>query len=493
MERREFIKGMAIGAVVFSIQDISWAAPGESGRKPNIVVMLSDDQGYSDMSCFGSEYIKTPNLDKLAEQGMKFTDFYAAAPICSPSRAGLMTGRIPTRSGVYSYIPADGDKEKDAPMHLPATEVTIAQLLKKQGYSTCHVGKWHLSHLSGAGSGTKEQASQPQPKDFGFDHSYGTTNNALPSHKDPTNFLMNGKPVGPLKGYSCQLVVDEGIRWIKERKDKDNPFFMYVCFHEPHVPLASPPELVERHKDFKCTEKMTDENKKKMEALMPTYFANVENMDLAAGRLLKHLDEAGLSDNTIVLFYSDNGSRQHLDNVPLRGEKADLWDGGMRVPAVIRWPGHVKAGTICREPAGGVDILPTFCEIAGIQQPKDRKIDGTSLLPLFSSGKIERKVPLFWFLYKSAPAVAIRDGDWNLVGYINKPESRLAHGITPAAMEYIKNAKLEKFELYNIREDIGQTKNLAKEKPEILEKLQKKMTDLYNEVVAEGPTWKWNG
>lgn len=478
MDRREFIKGMAVGALVFSLPGISWGAPGQAGKKPNILIMLSDDQGYSDLSCFGSKYIKTPNLDKLADQGMKFTDFYACGPICSPSRAGLMTGRIPTRCGVYSYIPADTDKEKDAPMHLPATEVTIPQLLKKQGYSTCHVGKWHLSHLSGSGTGTKEQASQPQPKDFGFDHSYGTTNNALPSHLNPKNFALNGKPVGPLKGYSCQLVVDEGIRWMKERKDKDNPFFMYLCFHEPHERVAAPQEMVDRHEG-------TNDKVK-------TYFACIENMDDAAGRLLKYLDQSGLAENTIVLFYSDNGSRRKDQNVPLRGAKPDLWEGGMRVPAIIRWPGHVKPGSVCLEPAGGVDILPTLCAITGAQAPMDRKLDGTSLLPLFSLGKIERKVPLFWFLYKSAPAVAMRDGDWTLVGYISKP-GHLAHGITPAAMEYIKKAKLQKFELYNIREDIGQSKNIAKEKPEILEKMKKQMIDLYTEVVAEGPTWTWDG
>jgi len=376
-------------------------------------------------------------------------------------------------------------------MHLPRTEVTIAQLLKGQGYATCHLGKWHLSHLSTGAKAGKGQASQPQPKDFGFDHSFGTTNNALPSHLDPRNFVMNGKPVGPLKGYSCQIVVDEGIRWLKERQDKDNPFFMYVAFHEPHEKLASPPELVERHKGYTCTEQMTEENRRRTEAHMPVYFANVENMDLAAGRLLKHLDDAGLSDNTIVLFYSDNGSRHRLCNMPLRGAKADVWDGGIRVPAIIRWPGQVKAGTVCQEPVGGVDILPTLCGIAGAQAPKDRKIDGVSLRPLFSGGRIAREVPLFWFLYKAAPAVAMRDGDWTLVGYLGKPTSRLAHGITPAAMDYIKTAKLERFELYNLREDIAQKKNLAKVRPEILAKMTQQMTDLFAEVVAEGPTWEW--
>ncbi len=482
MDRRTFIKTVSACTLMYTLPSFSWAQ--EKGSKsPNILFMLSDDQGYNDLSSYGSNQVKTPNLDKLAAQGMRFTDFYAASAICSPSRAGLLTGRIPSRCGIYTFIPTDGDKFADeCPMHLPKTETTIAQLLKAKGYSTCHLGKWHLSHLR-AGTGRGAHADQPQPRDFGFDYSFGTTNNALPDHKDPNNFVRNGQRVGKLEGYSSQLVVDEGIQWLKTRNDKNNPFFMYLCFHEPHERVAAPPEMVDRHEG---TEKVK------------TYLGCIENMDDAAGRLLKYLDEAGLAENTIVLFYSDNGSRSSMSkaantNSPLRDAKASLWEGGIRVPGMIRWPGKIKPGSESSEPVSALDMLPTFCEIAGAAVPKDRKLDGTSITPLFENKRINRKNPLFWHLYGSSPAAVMRDGDWKIVGYSIKPEGYLEPCFNEKAMKFLKQATLVKFELYNVRNDIAETKNVAAENPAIFEKMKKSLTDRFTEVVAEGPTWTWDG
>ncbi|HBC85379.1 MAG TPA: arylsulfatase [Lentisphaeria bacterium] len=483
MDRREFIKTISASALICTLPSFSWAE-GKGSQSPNILFMLTDDQGYNDLSCYGSKNIKTPNLDKLAAQGMRFTDFYSASPLCSPSRAGLMTGRTPSRCGIYTFLPADGDKNAaESPMHLPGTEITISQLLKKKGYSTCHLGKWHLSHLKIEGW-KGPHPDQPQPKDFGFDYSFGTTNNALKDHKDPGNFVRNGKKVGNLQGYSSQIVVDEGIKWLNGRNDKSNPFFMYLCFHEPHEIVAAPQEMVDRHEG----------NNDKVK----TYFACIENMDDAAGRLLKHLDESGLAENTIVLFYSDNGSRSSMSkaantNSPLRGMKADIWDGGIRVPGIMRWPGKIKPGSECSEPVGAIDMLPTFCDITGATVPNDRKLDGTSITPLFEGKNITRKNPLFWHLYGSTPAAAMRDGDWKIVGYSTKPGQRLEPCFNEEAMKFIKQAKLVNFELYNIRTDIAETKDVSAGNPAIFEKMKKSLLDRFTEVVAEGPTWTWDG
>src|SRR5262249_48953055 len=277
----------------------------------NILIILCDDLGYGDLACFGHPSIRTPNLDKLASQGMRLTSCYSASPVCSPSRAGLLTGRNPTRSGVYSWIAPDN------PMHLPASEITLATLLRRIGYRTAHVGKWHLN-------GAFNSSKQPQPGDHGFDHWFSTQNNAAPNHENPKNFVRNGKAVGKMEGFSCQIVADEAINWLKSGRDSPNPFFLFVCFHEPHELIASPPDLVKSYPAAKNEDQAQ-------------YFANVTNMDLAVGRLLKTLDDLGTADNTVVLFTSDNGPetlnryktarRSYGSPGPLRGMKLWLFEG----------------------------------------------------------------------------------------------------------------------------------------------------------------------
>ena len=197
-----------------------------SDLRPNIVVVLADDLGYGDLACYGHPVIKTPHLDQFAREGLRFTDCYAAAANCSPARTGLMTGRTPTRVGIHNWIPMF------SPMHVRRSEITIATLLRNAGYSTCHVGKWHLN-------GDFNLPSQPQPSDHGFDHWFSTQNNALPNNRNPFNFVRNGKPVGPLKGFAARLVADKAITWLEKGRDQEKSFFLYVCFHEPHEPIAS--------------------------------------------------------------------------------------------------------------------------------------------------------------------------------------------------------------------------------------------------------------
>ena len=430
--------------------------------QPNIVLMLADDLGWGDLSCYGSEENQTPNLDRLASEGIRFTDFYAACAVCSPSRAATLTGRTPVRAGVYSWI------HTSHKMHLRVEETTIAELLKEAGYSTAHVGKWHLSYDLEDGSGPN-----PTPADHGFDYWLGTGNNAAPSHRNPNNFVRNGKAVGETEGYSCQLVVDEAISWLDDHRDKKKPFFLNVWFHEPHARVAAPPELAERHKNTK----------------RPEYYGCIENMDLAVGRLLEKLEKMGAADNTFIVFTSDNGSYVPGSNGRLKGSKTKLWEGGIRAPGIMKWPGRIQPGTESGTPSGLVDLLPTICGVSGIEAPKDRTLDGVSLLPLFGGEKIERNHPLYWFYSPSRPVCVIREGDWCLVA---DPELDLSTQ-NMFKEEYIgpvKETGLKNFRLYNLRADPAQETDLANQQSEQLEQMKKEMNRLHREVVDEAYDWR---
>lgn len=435
------------------------------GRGANFLMILLDDSGWTDFGCYGSQ-IETPNIDGVARQGMRFTDCHSAAPNCSPSRTGLLTGRTPSRVGMYSYIPVNH------PMHLPVTEVTVAQLLQRAGYHTGHFGKWHVSKLL---------SDQPQPKDLGFDHSLGTDNNASPSHHNPKNFVRNGKETGVIEGYSCQIVVDETIGWLDriDAAKKEKPFFACVWFHEPHTPIASPPGLVEKYRkrDPKLTKKAA------------TYYANIENVDLAVGRLLRRLDELELTDDTLVLITSDNGPLNEFSKTGLRGKKSHVWEGGHRVPGIFRWPGKIAEGAVNSTPISGVDYLPTVCEIAGIDVPDDRTIDGTSIWPVLRGRAFKRKNPLYWFFYRLLPAVAMREGDWVLISNTTDAGRPKTHSLVAADMPRIKDSELKDFELYNLRSDRRQQTDLSTAEPTVLARLKKRMTEFHQNVVREGPVW----
>ena len=365
----------------------------------------------------------------------------------------MLTGRTPNRLGVYDWIP------EGSPMHMQRSEVTIATLLKHAGYDTCHVGKWHCN-------GKFNSPAQPQPVDHGFAHWFSTQNNAIPSHFNPVNFVRNGREVGPAHGYSSKIVADEAINWLKNTRDRSRPFCLFVWYHEPHEPIAAPEKYT----------KLYPQATKRGEAL---YYGNVTQMDSQVGRLMKALDKQNLRDNTLVIFTSDNGPetlsryksawRSHGTPGVLRGMKLWMYEGGIRVPGIIRWPGHTRPGQQCREPVCGLDVLPTLCKIVGIQQPTDRPIDGSSILPIFEGKPIKRKTPLYWQYNRALgwAKIAIRDGDWKLLA----------------------DAELKKFELYNIKNDISEKNNLAQKEPQRLKKMKSDLTRLHAQVKAEGPTW----
>ncbi len=433
-----------------------------SPEKPNILIMIADDMGYADLGCYGG-ISNTPNLDQLAGSGILFTDFYAAAPNCSPSRSGLLTGRAPSRLGMYNYRPPGH------PMHLRDEEITIAEVLQDAGYQTSHFGKWHLGALPYDSS-----LRHPQPSDQGFDYSLGTENNAVPSHLNPINFVRNGKRLGEQEGYSCQIVADEAISWLSDIYDRSDPFFMYVAFHEPHAKVASPPELVEKYKEYPPFD--------------AEYLANIENLDSAAGRILQTLEINQYLDNTLVLFCSDNGSYRQASNGDLRAVKSYLYEGGIRVPGILHWPGLIKEGKVINQPAGFVDIMPTICDILGINPLNDRVIDGTSILGLIKDEDFIRENPLFWFFYRTSPEIALRSGDLMVMGRDMDTVQR-THRFSEPDMIYIKNMQIQNYELYDLKGDIYQDYNMIESHPDagIFMKL---LDEKLSEIQEEGYSWK---
>lgn len=432
----------------------AWAISNQASAAdttPNVVIFLADDLGWGDLACFGNPRIKTPNLDKFATQGLKLTQCYAASGVCSPSRSAILTGRTPYRNGVFTWIPEGREP------HLRRTEITMTKLLRDKGYATCHSGKWHLN-------GYFNDPRHPQPNDHGYDWWMATQNNAHPSHKNPSNFVRNGEPVGETQGFSAELVVDEAITWLKDKRDKQKPFFLTVWTHEPHLPIESDPKFQELYSD------LPDPDQRQ-------HHGNITQMDDAFGRLMAALDDQKLTDSTFVAFTSDNGpegdgvkARNRGSTGGLRGRKRDVYEGGIRVPGIIRWPGHVKANTTSDVPVIGSDLFATVCEITHTPQPSDRVIDGGSLVPLFEGeAEVKRQRPLYWRCIIAAnwPKTAMRIGDWKIVA----------------------NEPLTRFELYNVVKDPHEENNLAEREHDKFAEMRDALKNLNSEIEAEGPNW----
>ncbi len=419
--------------------------------RPNVIVFLADDLGWGDLGCYGHPLIKTPHLDRFAQQGLKLTQCYSGGAVCSPSRSAILTGRTPYRNGVFTWIPEGRD------LHLRRSEITFAKLLHDQGYATCHVGKWHLN-------GYFNDPRHPQPNDHGYDWWLATQNNAAPSHKDPNNFVRNGKAIGKLTGFSAPLVVDEGIKWLKEQRKPDQPFLLSVWTHEPHLPIESDSQYQDQYRDL-------------ADADLRQHHGNVSQLDAAFGRLMTTLDELNLTDNTFVVFTADNGpegdgvkGRTRGSTGGLRGRKRDVYEGGIRVPGIIRWPGKITPATTSDTPVIGSDLFATVCELAKIPVPADRVIDGGTLLPLFSGAKeVIRQRPLYWRcnIAIQMPKTAMRIGDWKIVA----------------------NEPLTRFELYHLGRDPHEQNNLADREPEKFAEMREGLKKLNAEIEAEGPDW----
>jgi len=431
--------------------------------QPNVVILLADDLGYQDVGCYGGP-VQTPAIDQLAKDGVRFTDFYSGCAVCSPSRATLLTGRHHIRTGVYSWISDEGQNS-----HLLLRERTIAEILKDRGYSTAHVGKWHL------GLPTKNR-SKPTPSHHGFDYWFTTWNNASPSHKNPNNFIRNGEAVGPLEGYSCQLVADEAIDWLDNHRHPKAPFFLNIWFHEPHAPIAAPDKIVSTYGELKDKTAI--------------YSGTIDNTDRAISRVVEKLKTMGVRENTLIIYASDNGSYRDDRTGNLRGRKVSNWDGGIRVPGIFSWPEVIRKNRAVKEPAGLVDVLPTLCGLLHLEVPQDRAIDGSDLSPLLKGeiNRFQRHQPMFWHLQKSRPMVAMRDGDFSLVA---NPDYEISQSnmFQESWIPRVKNGGYKDFQLFDLNKDPGQTQNIASDNPELLKKLKAKLLKINQSIMADGVDW----
>ena len=455
--------------------------------RPNIIIILCDDLGYGDLGIHGHPHIQTPNLDKLANEGMQFTNFYSTAPVCSPSRVGLLTGRSPNRAGVYDWIPEARNPRPDAreQVHMKKDEITIAHVLKNAGYATAMAGKWHCNAAF-------NNPRQPQPGDAGFDHWLATQNNAAPSHENPVNYVRNGTPVGKIEGYSCQIAADEIVTWITNhtKSNPKQPFFAYLPFHEPHEPVASPKELVDQYKHVTIHPDQAQ------------YYANVHNVDLAVGKVTQALSNLGVRDNTLIVFTADNGpetlnryrsaNRSWGITAHLRGMKLHTHDGGFHVAGIFNWPKGIKPGQVTDRVGSALDLLPTACSLAGTAPPENRKLDGIDLSPLLQTGTLNRPArELIWAYYNGIndARVAMRRGRFKVLARLNEGRFPKRQNLTPTTLAEAKSAVLTDFEIYDIATDPGETSNLLNrgvpEQPVLLDAIK----DGYAELVNDSPAW----
>ncbi|QOV91588.1 sulfatase [Humisphaera borealis] len=464
---------MSIRVAVLLALLLAASSPGVAvaAAKPNIVVFLVDDLGQRDIGCYGSTFYETPNLDKLAKQGALFTDAYAACPVCSPSRASLMTGKYPQRTGITDYIgaPMTPQAWKRNTKLLPAPysdrlaheEVTIAEALKAGGYATFFAGKWHMG---------------PQgfwPEDQGFDINKGGVDKGGPygGKKYFSPYDNPRLPDGPPGEHLPDRLATETAKFIADNKDK--PFLAYLSFYDVHTPLMARPDLEkkyeEKRKRLGLEAKWGREGDRDVRLVQEhaVYAAMVDAMDQAVGKVLAKLDELKLADNTIVLFTSDNGGLSTSEgwptsNLPLRGGKGWLYEGGIREPLLIRWPGVVKPETVVQDAVSGIDYFPTFLEAAGLPMPAGHPADGVSLLPLLKDGKKLADRPLYWHYphygnQGGAPGTAVRQGDWKLIHWFED----------------------DKWELFNLATDLGETKDLASANPDKVAALKAEMARLH--------------
>ena len=489
MDRREFLKLTGNAATVAMLSSIGCGRinPGE---KLNFVFINVDDLGWTGLGSYGSKYYETPNIDRLATQGIRFTDGYATCAVCSPTRASLMTGRYPARIGVTDWIlpqwMEDSDYTPDKgqkllcpknPRFMDLDEITFAEMLRPAGYTICHIGKWHL--------GPEEYYPEKQ----GFDINIGGCDLGWPPNFfDPyykegshavSGLALTVKKVGRIttlkprkKGeYLTDREADEAVQFLRTHKDK--PFFLYLAHYAVHMPIQAKAELIEKYKAKPATDQKNY-----------VYAAMIHSVDEAVGRVMRTLEELNLTEKTVVIFTSDNGGKVAelneftaedmgprvgpTTNAPLRWGKATPYEGGIRVPVIIRWPGVIKPGRISAEPITTVDYFPTILEISGVKPPGDREIDGLSFVPLLKGKTSLNRPAIYWHFphyhrYTNSPYSIIRAGDWKLLKWYDR----------------------ETFELYNLKEDISEENDLSKKMPQKVQELNEKLEAWLKSVKAK--------
>ncbi|GAB4146448.1 MAG: sulfatase [Planctomycetaceae bacterium] len=432
--------------------------------RPNIVIVFADDQGYGDLGVFGSK-IKTPNLDRMAKEGMKFTNFYAAQAVCSASRTALLTGCYPNRVGILGAL---GPASKHG---INPKETTIAELLKSRGYATAIYGKWHLGHHK-----------KFLPTRHGFDDYFGLpySNDMWPFHPTAGNRfpdlpliegekIINPKVTGKEQAQLTTWYTERAVKFIE--KNKDRPFFLYVPHSMPHVPLY-------------VSDKFKGKSKQGL------YGDVIMEIDWSVGQILKTLKKHKIDDNTLVIYTSDNGPwlsyGTHAGSAgPLREGKGTTWDGGQREPTVMRWPGKIPAGQVCKEVAGTIDLLPTIANIVDAPLPK-LKIDGKNILPLMRGEPNAKSPHEAFYFYWGRHLQAIRSGKWKLHfphAYRSLNGRPGGTGGRPARYTQLRT----KLALYNLDEDIGEKRDVSKEHPEVVARL-KKLADIARKDLGDSAT-----
>ncbi len=435
-----------------------------SAVRPNIVMILIDDLGWADAGCYGSTFYETPHIDRLAAEGMRFTNAYAACPVCSPTRASIMTGRYPARLHLTDFL-VGTRKRIDSPVlpapyvhQLPLEEVTVAEILKKAGYVTGHIGKWHLG----------EQGFLPPDQGFDFSIAGGGGVKGFFWPKWDKGVSIEGRFEGE---YLTDRLVDEAVRFIETNRQK--PFFLYLAHFAVHIPIEAKPEKIDKYKAKPKTPDGQDN---------PTYAAMIDSVDEGVGRVLETLQRLQLDQNTVVIYTSDNGGLSVQEsahfpntpatcNAPLRAGKGYLYEGGIRVPWIVKWPGHVQPGSLCHTPVISNDFLPTFAEIAGVKNVETNgPLDGMSIVPLLrQSGTLQREA-LYWHYphfsnQRDRPGGVVRVGDFKLI-------ERYEEGT---------------LELYNLADDLSERHNLAVEIPEKARELRERLHHWLKEVQANMP------
>jgi uncharacterized sulfatase len=409
---------------------------------PNFVLILADDLGWADLGCYGNTFNETPNIDRLAKEGLRFTQFYAG-PVCSPTRANLQSGQDQARFGITQHIPGHRRpyaklKDPEVPPNLPLEVETFAERLSAAGYRTGYFGKWHLGK---GGFG---------PGDQGWQTAFECGGNVQRSGKEMQR--------------TAALLTDKAVAFMEATAER--PFLLQVSHCAVHIPLSTTPELLAKY-----------EAKKPMANYpsSPAYAGLLEELDQSVGRLMETIDRLGLKENTLILFISDNGGLEHeqdgdvvTSNLPLRSEKGTLYEGGIRVPGIARWPGRIAAGKVTQTPARTHDIYPTFVELAGATPPPNQPLDGASLVNLLRDPALTMPRDLFWHLphyHHSTPASAIRRGEWKL-------------------LEFFEDGRLE---LFNLASDPGEARNLAETEPARAKELQAALAEWRQKIGARMP------
>lgn len=441
LNRRDFLKAIGLGAASFAVpgcRGLSGGPVGKVPKKPNIIFILADDLGWAELGCYGNKFNETPHLDKLAQEGMRFTQAYATAPVCSPYRAALMTGQYPLRVGITDYLRRD-----DSNYLRPGQHYTIAEALRDAGYTTGLIGKWHLM-----GDYRKRKGD---PKLHGFTEVICSETSYIGGgyYFPPYKHMPQVKPRTPDE-YLVDRVNQEAVEFIERNKDK--PFFLYKSHYAVHTRLIGKPQLVQQY-----SQKPGAGKGKKAPKNNVHLAAQLETIDEGVGMIMSKLDELELADNTVLIFASDNGGESRVTtNAPLREGKSTLYEGGIRVPLIISWPGKTKPGSVCKTPAMSIDFYPTFAQIAAANIHPAQKIDGASIVPLLEAKTIARDT-LYWHYPLARPhflggrsSGAVRKGNWKLI-------------------EFFDDGHLE---LYNLADDIAEKNNLAEKMPEKTKQLR---------------------